>query len=187
MSSFLDRPVAMRLWRRISAVPRILVSIVAAPVHLPHRRYEFIFTAASRRGRWSLAVTVINYLERAHGRRYPGAADVPQDGHDRVIVVAGVMFGKHMQWKRGPRSPRLSVWNDRRSADRAGFPPCGLQRFQRPRRFGRRNCAPREEHSASHHPGTAHCGGLYLLANCRLLPVLCHSRRWRNRSTWLPT
>ena len=63
-------------------------------------------------------------------------------------------------------------WNDWRRADRAGSGHVGLQRLQRPRRLGRRNSAPREKHSASHHSGVAHGRRSLPARECRLLSRL---------------
>jgi len=105
MSSFLDRPVAMAtLAAGFLRFLGFLFPIVAAPLFIYHiGRYDFIFTAAQPLAALVVvAVTVINYLNVRTGGAIQVLLTSLKIGTIAVIVVAGVLFGKHNAMETGP-------------------------------------------------------------------------------------
>src|SRR5260370_2576420 len=105
MSSFLDRPVAMApLAAGFLRFLGFLFPIVAAPLFIYHiGRYDFIFPAAQPLAALVVvAVTVINYLNVRTGGAIQVLLTSLKIGTIAVIVVAGVMFGKHNAMETGP-------------------------------------------------------------------------------------
>src|SRR5258707_5362169 len=98
MSSFLDRPVAMAtLAAGFLRFLGFLFPIVASPLFTYHiGGYQFIFTAAQPLAALVVvAVTVINYLNVRTGGAIQVLLTSLKIGTIAVIVVAGVLFGKH--------------------------------------------------------------------------------------------
>ncbi len=132
-------------------------------IHLAHAlafrklRLQLHRGPAARRTPVVLAVTAGNgHLSVAHWRFDPSAADVAENpAPSLLIVVAGALFAKQhaiaatlcllrlfLVWERSALS---SLLLGSRFA-------VGLQRLQRPRRFGRRDSAAGEKYSARHYP-----------------------------------
>jgi APA family basic amino acid/polyamine antiporter len=98
MSSFLERPVAMAtLAAGFLRFLGFLFPIVATPLFTYHvGRYEFTLTAAQPLAALVvIAVTAINYLSVRFGGAIQVLLTSLKIGTILVIVVAGVLFGKH--------------------------------------------------------------------------------------------
>src|SRR6266436_6532016 len=105
MSSFLDRPVAMAtLAAGFLRFLGFLFPFVAAPLFTYHiGGYQFIFTAAQPLAALVVvAVTVSNYLNVRTGGAIQVLLTSLKIATIAVIVVAGVLFGKHNAMETGP-------------------------------------------------------------------------------------
>ncbi|PYX63360.1 MAG: amino acid permease [Acidobacteria bacterium] len=105
MSSFLDRPVAMAtLAAGLLRFLGFVFPVVAAPLFTYHiGGYQFIFTAAQPLAALVVvAVTVINYLNVRTGGAIQVLLTSLKIGTIAVIVVAGVLFGKHNAMETAP-------------------------------------------------------------------------------------
>lgn len=98
MSSFLERPVAMAtLAAGFMRFVGFLFPVVAAPMFVWHiGSYDFSFTAAQPLAALVVvAVTAINYLSVRLGGAIQVVLTSLKMGTIAVIVVAGVLYGKH--------------------------------------------------------------------------------------------
>jgi basic amino acid/polyamine antiporter, APA family len=98
MSSFLERPVAMAtLAAGFLRFLGFLFPIVGTPLFTGHiGRFEFLFTAAQPLAALVVvAVTAVNYLSVHLGGKIQVLLTSLKMGTILVIVVAGVLFGKH--------------------------------------------------------------------------------------------
>ena len=98
MSSFLERPVAMAtLAAGFLRFLGFLFPVVAAPLFTRHiGRFDFTFTVAQPLAALVVvAVTAINYLSVRMGGAIQVVLTSLKMGTIAVIVVAGVLFGKH--------------------------------------------------------------------------------------------
>src|SRR6266446_9690725 len=98
MSAFLERPVAMAtLAAGFLRFLGFLFPVVAAPLFTRHiGRFDFTFTAAQPLAAVVVAaVTAVNYLSVRMGGAIQVVLTSLKMGTIAVIVVAGVLFGKH--------------------------------------------------------------------------------------------
>jgi APA family basic amino acid/polyamine antiporter len=112
MSSFLDRPVAMAtLAAGFLRFLGFLYPGVATPLFTFHiGRFEFAFTAAQPLAALVVvAVTAINYLSVRMGGAIQVVLTSLKMATIAVIVVAGVLFGKHTTFDAVPQATHLGL------------------------------------------------------------------------------
>jgi basic amino acid/polyamine antiporter, APA family len=110
MSSFLERPVGMAtLAAGFLRFLGFLFPVVAAPLFSCHvGRFEFTFTVAQPLAALVVvAVTAINYLSVRMGGAIQVVLTSLKMGTIAVIVVAGVLFGKHTTFDAAPQFTQL--------------------------------------------------------------------------------
>ncbi len=112
MSSFLERPVGMAtLAAGFLRFLGFLFPVVAAPLFTRHiGGYDFTFTAAQPLAALVVvAVTAINYLSVRMGGAIQMVLTSLKMGTIAVIVVAGVLFGKHTAFDAAPQFTHLGL------------------------------------------------------------------------------
>jgi APA family basic amino acid/polyamine antiporter len=112
MSSFLERPVGMAtLAAGFLRFLGFLFPVVAAPLFMWHvGRFDFTFTMAQPLAALVVvAVTAINYLSVRLGGAIQVVLTTLKMGTIAVIVVAGVLFGKHAAFDAAPQFTRLGL------------------------------------------------------------------------------
>ena len=112
MTSFLERPVGMAtLAAGCLRFLGFLFSVVTTPLFTYHiGRYDFTFTAAQPLAALVVvAVTAINYLSVRMGGAIQVLLGSLKMGAIVVIIVAGVLFGKHNANEAGPLASPLSM------------------------------------------------------------------------------
>jgi basic amino acid/polyamine antiporter, APA family len=110
MSSFLERPVGMAtLAAGFLRFLGFLFPVVAAPLFTCHvGRFEFTFTVAQPLAALVVvAVTAINYLSVRMGGAIQVVLTSLKMGTIAVIVVAGVLFGRHTTFDAAPQFTQL--------------------------------------------------------------------------------
>src|SRR5271155_1221768 len=111
MSSFLDRPVAMAgLGAGFLRLVGFLFPVVSMPLFSGHLgRYVFTFTLAQPLAALVvLAVTAINYLNVRTGGAIQVLLTCLKVGTIVLIVVAGILFGKHTVLEAAPAAAPLA-------------------------------------------------------------------------------
>lgn len=112
MSSFLERPVAMAtLAAGFLRFLGFLFPVVAAPLFICHfGRYDFTFTAAQPLAALVVvAVTAINYLSVSMGGAIQVVLTSLKMGTIAVIVILGVLYGKHTAIDAAPQVTHLGL------------------------------------------------------------------------------